>query len=76
MSTDEPNLRACHDSNRILSVTPDIPGPEQLKSKDLVVGGHYLHVNRIYPKLDRAIRTTLTRRPSSCFAAVVGRRTS
>ena len=25
-----------------------MPGPEQLKPKDLVVGGRYLHVNRLF----------------------------
>jgi len=29
-------------------MTPDMPGPEQLKPKDLVVGGRYLHVNRLF----------------------------
>ena len=60
-----PNLHACCNLNRIASVTPDMPGPEQLKPKALVVGGRYLHANGLFIRQIDAIEgDTVTLRTS------------
>src|ERR1019366_8644875 len=55
----------------ISSVTPDMQGPEQLKPKDLVVGGRYLHVNRLFIRQIDAVEgdTVVVSKPTSNVVA-------